>query len=166
MLHSSGNLFGKRFDQQYNKEGPEGALCNRDDSVKHYNKYEHKRIKDLKALKNNNKITYSIARKPVLRCELKNTYQNIKAKDSKKCSYSNSKSSSSGLDPNSSLFRDSDLDEERQPTESKKINRLYQIVTDNIKKNKNQQNVAIANEPSGTKYSPPVVTVSPRGGKK
>ena len=48
-------------------------------------------------------------------------------------------------------------------------------MTDNIKKNKDQHNDAIENEPkfdsnlnlsSGTKYPLPVVTVSLRGGKK
>ena len=41
MLHSSENLFDKRFNQHYIKEVLGGALGNRTDAVKHYNKYEH-----------------------------------------------------------------------------------------------------------------------------
>ena len=42
MSHSSKNCFGKRSDQKYTKEVMGGALCNRYDAVKNYNKCEHK----------------------------------------------------------------------------------------------------------------------------
>ena len=50
--HSSEKCFGVRSNKQPVKEGPGGALDNRADVVNHYKKYEHKRKKYLKALKN------------------------------------------------------------------------------------------------------------------
>ena len=71
---------------------------------------------------------------------------------------------------NSSLSSDSDCDEYRHPDEGRKINRLNNILTDNIKTNKYQHNDVIDNElkfdnnsfnlSSGTRYPLPVVTVS------
>ena len=62
--HSSGDCFGKRSDQNSIKDGLEGSLGSRDDATKQYKNSEHKWKKELKALKNQNKMLYSIARKP------------------------------------------------------------------------------------------------------
>ena len=51
MLHISEDCFGKRYDQKYIKDGMVGPLGSRDYKVKRYKKYENKRMKDLKALK-------------------------------------------------------------------------------------------------------------------
>ena len=88
-------------------------------------------------------MLYSITKKSGSRREL-NKIKKIKAKDSKKLIYSSSDSLSSYLD--SPLYSDSEWDEPIQPTEHKEINKLYHLVTDNIKKNKNQRNDAIKNE--------------------
>ena len=87
-------------------------------------------------------MLYSISKKSGSRREL-NNIKNIRSKASKKRSYSSSNSSRSGLYYDSSLSIDSDLDEDWQPTERKKINGLDYVVTDNIRKNKNQHNDAI-----------------------
>ena len=47
MSHSSENCFGKSSDQKYIKEGLEGALGNRDDAFKRYNKSEKQWNKQL-----------------------------------------------------------------------------------------------------------------------
>ena len=99
----------------------------------------------------------------------------IKYKSSKKISYSRSDISISDSDSYSSLSSESEWEKPRQTTELKEINKLYHIVTNNTKKNKNQHNDAIEYEPNfdntfslsrGTKYPLPVVTVSLRGGNK
>ena len=56
-----------------------GSLGNRDDSVKHYKKSEHKWKKYMKYLKNQNKIIFSIAKNSISHCEL-NKIKNIRAK--------------------------------------------------------------------------------------
>ena len=62
MSHSYENCFGKLYDPQYIKEGLRGDLGDRDDAVKHYNKSEHKWKKEMKALKKQNKMLFSIAK--------------------------------------------------------------------------------------------------------
>ena len=89
-------------------------------------------------------MLFSIANNYVSHRKLKN----IKAKAYKNRIYSSGNSSSSDLDFYSSLSSDSDREEERHPTEHKEINKLYHVMTDNIKKNKNQPNDAIENEPN------------------
>ena len=123
----------------------EGALCNRADDIKHYNKSGHKWRKEMKYLKKQNKMLYIIAKKSGLRRELKKI-KNIRAKASKKRRYSSSDSSSSGLDYDSYVSSDSDQDEEREPNQIKDMNKLDHIVTYNINKNKNQHNDAIGNK--------------------
>ena len=103
MSHSSEKCFGKCSDQQSIKEVLGGALYNRADAIKHYKKYEHKWKKELKALKNKNKIIFIIDKKYGARRELKKI-KNIKAKAYKKRSYSSSDCSSSESDSDSSLF--------------------------------------------------------------
>ena len=66
--------------------------------------------------------------------------KNIKAKESKKCSYYSRNGYSS--DSDSSFFRDSDWDKIIQPTELKDMNKLYHKMTSNIN-NKDQPNEAI-----------------------
>ena len=162
MSYSSDNCFGKIYNQNTIKEGLLEALVNKADSVKHYKKFEHKWKRELKSLKNQNKIIFIIVNNSVSRREL-NKIKNIRAKASKKGSYYISNISISDLDSESSLSRDSDWEEKWQPTEFKYINKLYHIVNYNIKKNKNQHNDAIKNDPrfdnkfslsSGTKDLP------------
>ena len=171
MSHRSENCFVKRSYQQSIREVLGVDLCNSNDAVKHYKKSEHKWNKELKYLKNKNKILFSIGMNSGLWCKLKKI-NSIKAKYSKKRSYSISNISISDSDYDSSLSSDSDLEEKIHPTECKEINKLYHVVTDNIKKNKNHHNDAIENEPnfdnkfifsSSTKDPLPVVTVSLRG---
>ena len=89
--------------------------------------------KELKYLKNQNKMLYRISNKSGLCRELKNI-KKIKANAPKKHIYSSSNSYISGSDSDSSLSSDSDRDEERQPTEHKEINNLDNLVSNNIKK--------------------------------
>ena len=104
ILHSSENCFGKLSDQHSIKECLVGYLGNRADSVNNYKKSEHKWNKDLKVLKNQNKMLYRISKKSGSRRELKKI-KNIKSKAYKKCSYSISKSSISGSDYNYSIIQ-------------------------------------------------------------
>ena len=71
-----------------------GSLGNRADSVKYYKKSEHTWKKELKALKNQNKMLFIIAKKSGSRRELKNI-KKIKAKAYKKCRCSSRNSSRS-----------------------------------------------------------------------
>ena len=71
MSHSSENCFGKPSEQKSTKEGILGALDNRSDAVKHYNKSEHKCKKYLKAHNNQNKMLYIISKNSGSRLELK-----------------------------------------------------------------------------------------------
>ena len=97
MSHISENFFGKRSNQHSIKDGLGGALDNRAGAVNHYKNYKQKLKKELKAIKNKNKILYGIAKKSGSRREL-NKIKNIKANASKKCSNSSSKYSSNGSD--------------------------------------------------------------------
>ena len=56
-----------------------GAIVNRDDAVKHYKKSEQKLRKELKALTNQNKIIFRIAKKSGS-CRELNKIKNIRAK--------------------------------------------------------------------------------------
>ena len=87
MSHSTGDFFGKRSNHKYIKDGLVIHLGNKYKAVKQFKKSKNKWKKELKALKNQNKILYSIAKKSGLRHKLKNI-KNIKAKVSKKRSYS------------------------------------------------------------------------------
>ena len=91
------NILEKRSDQHYIKNGLGGALGNRADAVNQYKNSEHKWKKELKALKNQNKMLYSIAKNFGSRRELKNI-NNIKAEAYKKRRYYISKSSGNELD--------------------------------------------------------------------
>ena len=83
MLHSFENCYGKSSDQHSIQEGLGGAIVNRDDAVKHYKKSEQKLRKELKALTNQNKIIFRIAKKSGS-CRELNKIKNIRAKASKK----------------------------------------------------------------------------------
>ena len=95
--HSSEKCFSKRSDQQSTKEVMVVALGNRADAVNHYKKSEHKRKKDIEALKKHNKIIFRIVKSSVSRCEL-NMINKIRAKAYNNCSYSSSDSSSNDSD--------------------------------------------------------------------
>ena len=101
MLHSANDYTDMctKFSIKDRLGGPMGS---RTDAVKQYHKYEKKWKKDLKALKKQNKIIYSIAKKSGSRHDIKKI-KNIRAKYSKKTS----DSSSDDLDSDSSLARDS-----------------------------------------------------------
>ena len=102
--------------------------------------------KDLKALKNQNNMLFSITKKSRSRFELKNI-NNVREKASKKRCDSISNYSSDELDSDSLLSSDIDCDKHRQPTGSKEINRLDHTLTNNIKKNKDQLNDSNYNDP-------------------
>ena len=76
-----------------------GPMGSRTDAVKQYHKYEKKWKKDLKALKKQNKVLYSIAKKSGSRRYIKK----IRAKASEK----SSDSSRDDLESDSSLASDS-----------------------------------------------------------
>ena len=95
MLHSAEGLRGMRTNRTINN-GMGGSVVSRADTMKHYKKSEKKWRKDLKALKNQSKIIYSISNKYGLRCEIKNI-KKIWAKDSKKFRHYSSGSSSDYL---------------------------------------------------------------------
>ena len=80
-------------------------------------------------------MLYIIYKKSDSSRELKNI-KKIKYKASKKRSNSSIDSSRNELDYDSSLSRDSNWDEERQPDERKEINRLDHVVTNMIKTKK------------------------------
>ena len=82
-------------------------MGNGSDAINNYQKNEKKWKRDLKALKNQRKIIFSMDKKSGLRREHKKI-KKIKEKSSKKCSYSSSNSSSSDSDSGSSLFSDSE----------------------------------------------------------
>ena len=72
-LHSSETFFGWRSDQESIKEGLWGSLCNRATDVKHYQKYEKERKRDLKYLRKQNNILFSMSKRSGSRCELNKT---------------------------------------------------------------------------------------------
>ena len=104
MPHSSKNCCGKISDQQSVKDGLGGDLGNRTDVIKNCKKYEHKWKRELKSLKKQNKMLFSIANRSGLCREIKN----IKSRYSTKRSYSSSNSSRSDSNSNYSLSSDSE----------------------------------------------------------
>ena len=170
-MHSFKNHFGESSDHAYIKDVLGGSLGNRADTVNHYHKTEEKWKRGLKCLKKNNKMLFSMSKHSGSRRGLKKINK-IKAKSSRKSSYSISYRSRS--DSYSYLSSDSELYEIRKPNELNYINKLYHIVTNNLKK-KDQHYVSIEYEPhfdskfslsSGTKDPPLVVTVRLLGGNK
>ena len=103
--HSFENCFGKRSNQMSIKEKLGGALGNRSDAVKQYTKSEQNLNIELKALKEQNKMLYNIAKKSGWHCELKRIKRSG-PRLPRKHSYSIIDSSSSGLDSDSSLSSD------------------------------------------------------------
>ena len=98
--------------------------------------------KELKGLKKQNKMLYSISKKSISLCEIKNT-KKIKAKASNNHCNDSYDSSSNKYYSDSPISSDSGWDEYRQPAERREINILDHIVTENIKTDKNQHNDAI-----------------------
>ena len=166
MSHSSKDFSGVRTKQSIN-DGLVGTMVNRTDAVKQYQKSENKWKKDMKYLRKQNNMIYSIANKYGSRRDIKKI-NNIRIKASKK----NSDSSSDYSDSDSSLASDSSWETYRQPSVRKDMNRLYHLVTYNLKNYKDQRNESINSEPtfytsgfnlsSGTSYPLPVVTFSLR----
>ena len=93
----------------------------------------------MKALNKKNKILSSMAKSSSSRREL-NNINNICAKASDRNDYYRSNISNSDYD--SSLSSGSEWEKIIQPTELKEMNKLYQVVTNNIK-NTYQRNDAI-----------------------
>ena len=91
--------------------------------------------KDLKALKNHNKMLYRIAKKSGPRREIKNI-KKIRAEASKKTIVS----SSEYLDSDYSLSRDSSWEKHRRPSGCKDINKLDHVVIDNLNNYNDQGN--------------------------
>ena len=87
------------------KDGVGISLVSRADTLKQYKKSENKWKKELKYLKNKNKMLYIISKKSGSHREIKKI-KKIRAKDSKKGCHSNSGSFSDNLDSNSLLVRD------------------------------------------------------------
>ena len=85
--NSSKKSFVKRSNKENFKDGLGGALSNRDDAVKHYQKYKKKLKRELKYHKKQTNMLFSMAKNSVTRREIKNTKE-ITSKVSKKRSYS------------------------------------------------------------------------------
>ena len=83
-----------------------GSTGIRADTVKQYKKSENKWRKELKTLKEKNKMLYNIAKKSGSRLEI-NNIKKIREKDSNKCCHSISGSSSDDSDSDLLLARDS-----------------------------------------------------------
>ena len=81
------------------------SLVDRADALNYYKKCEHKCKKELKALRKQKKMLFIISKKSISCRELKKI-KKIRAKASKKCSYSSSDSLSSESDYDSSLSSD------------------------------------------------------------
>ena len=62
MLHRYDDCFFNCYDHKYSKEGMSISIGNRTNAVKQYKKSENKRKKELKVLKNQNKMVYSIVK--------------------------------------------------------------------------------------------------------
>ena len=153
------------------KDGMGGHIGRITNAVQQHKMYENKQKKELKSLKKQNNILYSISKKSGSRREIKNI-NNIRAKYSKKTSVSSSKD----RDFDSSISSNSILNKHRRNAGCKEINKLYHVVTDNLNNYNNQVNESINSDPtfdnssfnlsSVTSDPLPVVTVSLRGGKK
>ena len=117
---------------------------------------------------------FSITNKSVSRREIKKI-KKTRAAYKKRCDYSR-ESSSDKSDYNNSLSRDSDWDKSIRRAGNKEMNKLYHLVNNNIKTNKDQLNDTIYNEltfdtirfgsSSGTRHPLPVETITLWGGKK
>ena len=90
----SENWFEKRSNQEYVKENPRERIGNRDDAVKQYHISEKKRKKEMKDLKNQNKVLVSTTKLLGSRLELKKI-KKIYTKAYKNHDYSSRNSSSS-----------------------------------------------------------------------
>ena len=106
MLHSAEDCFVKRTNQNTIKDGLGGPMGSRDEAVKQYKKSESKNKKEIKTLKKQNKMLFSIAKKSGSRRELKNI-KKIRMSP-KKHRNDISDSSSDESDSNYSLSRYSD----------------------------------------------------------
>ena len=169
--HSSENWFGKRPNHESLKKWLGGNLGNRDVAVKKFKNSKKKCKEDLKSLKKQNKMLYSISRRTGSHRDIKNI-KKIRSNMSKK--YESSRSSISIREYESSPLSDSEW-YIRWTDELKDRNKLYHVVNNNINK-KIQCNDAIDYEPkfdnkfilsSGINRDPlTVVTVTLRGGKK
>ena len=132
------DCFGKCSNQKTIKDGLGGNMGSRDETVKQYKKYKSKWNKEVKALKNQKRMLFSISNKSGS-CRELNNIKNIRAKYSKKrCN-----SSSDNSDSDSSLSRNSDCDTYRQSSGREDMNKLDHLVKNNIKTNKDQLNKAI-----------------------
>ena len=168
MLHSAKDCTGMHTI----KDGMEGYVRSRADTVKQHKISGNKWKKYLKDLRNKKNMLYSISKKSCSRREIRK----IRAKASKKgCQYSNNYSSDK-YDSDSLLARDSSWDTYGRPAGRKDMNTFDHVVTKNLKKNKYQSNEAIQNDPtfdnnsfnlySGTRDPLPLVNISLWGGKK
>ena len=81
--HSAEDCFGKRSNQKAIRDGLGGRIGSRAEALKQYNHSDSTWKKELKALKNQNKMLYKIAKKSVL-CREINNIKKIRAKASKK----------------------------------------------------------------------------------
>ena len=106
MLQSSEYCFGKRSDQNYIRDGMVVPMVSWVESMKQY-KNSEKFKKELKYIKKQNKILYSISKKSGSRHEQKNI-KNIKDKAPKKRCNDSSNSSRDEYYSDYSLSSDSD----------------------------------------------------------
>ena len=167
MSHSTKDCNGVRTNRSI-KDGMGGPIGSRTHVVQQHKKSEKKWKKELKSLKKQNNMLYSIAKKLGSRREI----QKIKKmrKEASKETYSSSEDWYSC----SSLASNSSLNNYRRHAVRKEINKLDHVVTNNIKDYNDQYNDAIDkptldnssfNLFSGTRYPLPVVTVYLRGGR-
>ena len=116
------------------------------EAVKQYMRSEYKSKKELKALKNKNKILYRITKKSVSHREIKRI-KNIRDKASKNLRHDSSDSFSDESDSDYSLSSDTDEYKHRRLDRRKEMNMLDHVVTGNTRKNKDQLNDAVYNKP-------------------
>ena len=96
-------LLWKSYDQASVKDGLVGALYNRANVVKRYQKTEKKWEKELKSLKKQTNILFRMSKRSDSCCELKKI-KKFKSKASKKNSKSSINIYISDLDSDSSLY--------------------------------------------------------------
>ena len=112
----SEKCFGRRYDQEYTKEGLRGSLNNRSTAVKKCHKYEKKWRRYMKDIKKQNKMLFRMAKHSGSHCELKNIkkiYAKALEKNDSSCS------SSSRSDYDSSFSSDIEREEIIQSSEYK-----------------------------------------------
>ena len=119
--HSSEHYFGERSKQESIRYSLVGSLGNRNNAVKQLQKYKNKWRRELKSLKKQNKIIFSMTKRSGSHHEL-NKINNIFSNAPKKNESSNN--SSSGSDSDSSLSSDIGLDKTRHPSESREIKKV------------------------------------------